>query len=122
MAKCGFDVNKCNRSMLGRGIYFTDNVVKAYQYTQPDDGGMCCVIMARVLLGDFVVATNHSDIPSTSIQPPCKKCMSTVCKKETGTPHPRFDSVVYTGGLNKEFVVYDNWHAYPEFIIFYKRL
>ncbi|KAH3897001.1 hypothetical protein DPMN_021185 [Dreissena polymorpha] len=104
IAKNGFNVKKCRSAMLGRGIYFTDSLVKADQYTHP-------------------VAPNHSDIPSTSIQPPCKECMTTVCKKKmSDNPHPRFDSVVYTGGLYKEFVVYDNWQAYPEFIIFYKRL
>ncbi|XP_052286469.1 uncharacterized protein LOC127882080 isoform X2 [Dreissena polymorpha] len=123
IAKNGFNVNECKTSsMLGRGIYFTDSLVKADQYTKPDESGMCCVIMARVLLGDFVVAPKSSDIPSTSLQPPCKECMTTLCNDKTDTPHPRFDSVVYTGGLYKEFVVYDNWQAYPEFIIFYKRV
>ncbi|KAH3896988.1 hypothetical protein DPMN_021172 [Dreissena polymorpha] len=63
--------------MLGRGIYFTDSLVKADQHTQPDDSAMCCVIMARILLGDFVIATNLSDISSTGVEPQCNKCMTT---------------------------------------------
>ncbi|KAH3840164.1 hypothetical protein DPMN_113608 [Dreissena polymorpha] len=122
IAQQGFDVRFSKGAlMLGRGIYFTDSLVKADQYTRPDDSGMCCIIMARVLLGDFVVTKSCSGIPSTSCQPPCKQCMTSLCNK-SDSQHQRFDSVVFTGGLHKEFVVYDNWRAFPEFIIFYKRV
>ncbi|KAH3854915.1 uncharacterized protein LOC127870854 [Dreissena polymorpha] len=122
IAEEGFDVQKCRRTMLGRGLYFADSVVKADQYTTPDENGMCCIIVAKVLIGDFCVSFNRQNIPPSSQQPPCKKCMKIECSKKHKTEGPRFDSVVFIGGLFREYVVFDNCQAYPEYIIYYKRV
>ena len=95
------------------------------------------MILARVLLGHAYICTT----PTKFVRPPCRspRCMKQECKKHSEF----FDSVIGThrGGINtlytammpsplvsgaqqllfREFIVYDNVHCYPEFVITYRR-
>lgn len=119
----GFDKSISHRTMLGRGIYFTDHPVKADQYTGARDYNgqqtTCCMILARVLLGNSVITKVRNSDLTTATSAPCKLCLSVKCSHEISY---KFDSLIFDGGLFREYVVYDNGLAYPEFVIYYDRV
>lgn len=99
-------------SMFGAGLYFAESSLKADEYAQADDRGLCAMLLSRVVLG----AVNYVDDldPSTRAKELQESCMS-------GT----YDSII--GDREKvrktfrEFVVFDSHQVYPEYIISYRR-
>jgi hypothetical protein len=77
------------------------------------------MFLMRLLLGRIFVTEQDKKYK----QPPCSQCFRDDC---IDARHERFDSVVgvkqQTGGLFREFVVYDRDQCYPEYLITYTRL
>ena len=74
------------------------------------------MILVRVLLGEPYLQRDQK--PPQYRKPPCCKCLQDSCDCNTET----FNSVVDDVRLFREFVVYDQNVAYPEYFITYKRI
>eukprot|EP00438_Fugacium_kawagutii_P019343 Skav204100 [mRNA] locus=scaffold1472:64771:65412:+ [translate_table: standard] len=121
----GFDHRTCVTAMYGAGVYFANAACKIHQYTcEKHNPRRCCgckhertLIIARVALGDFWVAT---ETRRTEGRPPVRSTA-------TGT----YDSIVVNPGwiqdtphpdrhqIHQEFVVCDKDQAYPAYIVQY---
>ncbi|XP_062622275.1 uncharacterized protein LOC134283813 [Saccostrea cucullata] len=107
--------------MFGRGIYCAESSTKADQYADDKDkrGQKGKMFLMRMLLGHIFLTEKDKKYK----QPPCYNCYKDDC---ADPGHERFDSVVgvkqQTGGLFREFVVYDKDQCYPEYLITYDRL
>ena len=77
------------------------------------------MFLMRLLLGHVYITEN----PKKFKQPPCAHCREDTCPKPSHWP---YDSVVgvkkQSGGLFREFVVYERNQCYPEYLITYTRL
>lgn len=112
----GFDASRGgerNGRLFGRGTYFTDVAAKADGYTDAQEDGWHCLIVAQVCLGRV-----HSAVrPMPSLeQPPISGLEGT----------PSFDSVVgedadHGGSLDhREYIVFSGGQALPRYLLWYK--
>jgi len=104
IAQDGFDERVSNLGeMLGGGLYFAEDSCKAGQYSQQNIRRSHFFVLSRVLLG----TPHYTQAPLPDIRRAPHAC----------------DSVVFTPdhdyglGHHREFVVYDRFQAYPEFIV-----
>jgi len=91
--------------MLGAGLYFAEDSCKSGQYAVKTIGRSRShfFVLSRVLLGN----PHYTDEPMPDIRRAPDACDSVVY-----TPsHERTD------GHHREFVVYDRYQAYPEFVV-----
>ncbi|XP_045199859.1 uncharacterized protein LOC123554054 isoform X2 [Mercenaria mercenaria] len=125
--RTGIELNKFRFSKLGRGIYFSEDPVKADQYTgkgRDRKDELCCILVCRVLLGNSVIIRrnvhNHT-VTSQATSAPCKTCLKPEpdCQCSEST---KFDSVIFEGVLFRDFVVYETCSCFPEFAIMYTRV
>jgi len=111
--KEGFDMRK-NRTqdelLFGSGAYFAEAASKFDEYAQADEfSGMCAVLVCRVLCGEMYVALSKLD-PRIYGDPE-------FVDKYDGVLGDREASV----GTYREFVVFKQEQAYPEYLVFYDR-
>lgn len=104
----GFDERAASLGGLyGAGSYFAEHISKADQYCTPhpdnDKNGTFYCFLSRVAMGK---------IHETSSGRSNERRAPNGCDSLVG----QLDSTRY-----KEFVVYDGWQAYPEFLVEYKR-
>jgi len=111
--KEGFDMRK-NRTqdelLFGPGAYFAEAASKFDEYAKADEfSGMCAVLVCRVLCGEMYVALSKLD------------------PRIYGDPEfvNRYDGVLGDReacvGTYREFVVFKQEQAYPEYLVFYDR-
>ena len=104
----GFDERVCSLGgLFGAGAYFAEHISKSDQYCVPDHqgaNGTYFIFLARVAMGKFYETTAARN-------------------NERRSPDG-YDSVLGQIDRNKyrEFIVYDGWQAYPEYILEYKRV
>jgi len=102
----GFDERISNLGgMLGGGVYFAEDSCKSGQYSEKSIARSRShwFILSRVLLG----RPHYSHRPIPEIRRAPHECDSVVFS-------PAHDSVL---GHHREFVIYDRFQAYPEFIV-----
>ncbi|BFZ14792.1 hypothetical protein BsWGS_17831 [Bradybaena similaris] len=115
--------------MFGKGIYTAEKFIKSDQYTDSRSHRAApettlYMILARVLLGNvFLCDHNHPSVASKQsiklTRPPCVQCLKDIC---TCAKQELFDSVMGDGKwIFREFVVYDRFQCYPEYLISYQR-
>eukprot|EP00933_Yihiella_yeosuensis_P064516 TRINITY_DN67905_c0_g1_i1.p1 TRINITY_DN67905_c0_g1~~TRINITY_DN67905_c0_g1_i1.p1 ORF type:complete len:511 (+),score=80.29 TRINITY_DN67905_c0_g1_i1:86-1534(+) len=113
----GLDPRVSNdKSLYGRGSYFTDRLCKALQYAHADDQGLRRVVFCRVLLGDAY----YTDTNLKNLKVPPRREVS----------ERRCDSVVAPEGIlpggrgqrqrHREFVVFEKSQSYPEFVLTFR--
>eukprot|EP00050_Salpingoeca_kvevrii_P005117 m.270636 g.270636 ORF g.270636 m.270636 type:complete len:406 (-) comp11083_c1_seq15:206-1423(-) len=117
----GFDARVSAAGFFGNGTYFAESASKSDQYA--GSGGQTqWMILSRVSLG-----RQHSFAGTDSQlrRPPCVEAGSDGCDVHARCEHKRFDSIVgcsnYLSQSFREFVIYDNSQAYPEYLIEYRR-
>jgi len=98
-------------SMYGPGIYFSDSCSKADEYAVPDDKGLRCLILCRVALGRIL----YDDAVSPDARGLSQKCIS-------GEYDSIFGDREKCRGTYKELIVFDDDLAYPEFLLYYRRV
>ena len=105
----GFDERVCSLGgLFGAGAYFAEHCSKSDQYCTPmppgDRNGTFYIFLARVAMGKFY-RTNSAR------------------QNERRAPHG-YDSVLGQVDHNKyrEFIVYDGWQCFPEYLIEYRRV
>lgn len=98
----GFDERVTNlEGMFGAGLYFAEDSCKAGQYASKDTRGSHWLILSRVLLG----CVHHTCEPMPRIRRAPASCDSVVFSPN------------HTVGHHREFVTYDRFQAYPEYIV-----
>eukprot|EP00105_Crassostrea_gigas_P028096 XP_011449639.1 PREDICTED: uncharacterized protein LOC105343839 [Crassostrea gigas] len=109
-----------DEGMFGRGVYGCESSTKADQYADDKDkrGTEGRMFLMRFLLGHMYL----TEKPNKYKLPPCYHCRRDCC---TNQSHQPYDSVVgvkqQSGGLFREFVVYEKNQCYPEYLITYTR-
>lgn len=102
----GFDERVSNLGgMLGGGVYFAEDSCKSGQYSEKSIASCRShwFILSRVLLG----RPHYTHRPVPEIRRAPHQCDSVVFS-------PAHDSVL---GHHREFVIYDRFQAYPEFVV-----
>jgi len=111
----GFNERLCSTGgYYGAGNYFADRCSKSDQYTTADRKGNYWLFLARVCLGHPL----HLAVG---------KCLNNCRELQLvpgGKGGRRYDSVIGCPGAGgyTEYVTYKGVHAFPEFIILYKRV
>lgn len=113
IAQQGFDARVASTGLYGHGVYFAHEACKALQYAMLRVGDGAVVIVSRVILGDPFYITGSN----TSLKRPPER---------NGGTHELWDSVVANPGIpssapmgkqvHREYIVYEQYQAYPEFI------
>eukprot|EP00960_Hanusia_phi_P076693 768599-Hanusia_phi.AAC.2 len=119
IAEFGFDerVGLVN-GLFGAGIYMAENASKSDEYCTPDRQGLCYMFLVRAVLGTPFEALQQLKMAR---RPP----------SIPGQNNRLYDSVIGVTSKShpgaflqkyREFVVYDGYQVYPEFIIVFKRV
>ena len=91
----------------GDGVYFAKDASYSETYTQPGPHGERCMYLARVLVGKYTAGKQGMKSP-----PPI----------DPTKPEILYDSVVNRKDNPTIFVIFNDFHCYPEYIITFKRL
>ena len=89
----------------GDGVYFAKDASYSKGYSQPSSHGECCMYLARVLVGKYTAG---------------KKGMKTPPAIDPSKPEILFDSVVNKMDDPMIFVIFNDFHVYPEYLITFK--
>lgn len=104
VAKDGFDVSISRlEGLFGGGLYFADSATKSDQYTYPASNAQRrAMVLTRVALGSVYNASEQ--------------------RQQARRAPDGFNSVLGKAATYfPEYVIYDGWLAYPEFIVEYER-
>lgn len=115
----GFDLKFCGTgagSMYGKGLYFAECSSKSDEYAKDETSGVYkdqfSLLLCRVVLGEQLILTAGGEAVHTMI--------SESIKSEA------YDSIMgdreASVGTYREFVIYEDSLAYPEYLVFYKRV
>jgi predicted RNA-binding Zn-ribbon protein involved in translation (DUF1610 family) len=121
ICKSDFMVNLAGSNagtLYGNGIYFGESSSKSDEYAKQEEegiySGLCAMLLCRVTCGRMwytdKVNPNHDDIERYCMNPETKSHNCVVGDREQAR------------GTYREFVVFDNDLAYPEYIVIYKRV
>ncbi|CAK0839896.1 unnamed protein product [Prorocentrum cordatum] len=102
----------------GRGTYFTSQACKGHQYTESSaKTGLRAVILSRVIVGD-VFCTDRVDTELR--RPPNNERTGRLYDTVVAKPGPKkgLDGLIHRQA-HTEFVIFEKYQAYPEFIIQY---
>ncbi|CAH1781386.1 unnamed protein product [Owenia fusiformis] len=115
--------------MAGKGVYLAESSTKADQYADSKDArseGEKHMFLMRALLGNIYVA----DVTKQYPRPPCIE-YNNGCPEPCKESHQMYDSILIVNRppkhtnqgrlLFREFVLYGENLAYPEFLITYER-
>jgi len=97
-------------TLYGSGIYFADSVSKSDEYCTASNEGVRCLLLCRVSLGRIL----YTDEVSPNTTEITNKCL-------TGEYNSVLGDREKCRGTFKEFIVFDDDQAYPEYIIYYTR-
>jgi hypothetical protein len=104
----------CKTGMLGAGLYFAESSTKSDEYVKPNAKNHFPIIFARVTLGRI----NYCDKPDPSKDPGRDKlevsCLS-------GSYHSVLGDRIKARNTYREYVVYDHFQVYPQFVVWYSR-
>eukprot|EP00931_Biecheleriopsis_adriatica_P084306 TRINITY_DN5808_c0_g1_i1.p1 TRINITY_DN5808_c0_g1~~TRINITY_DN5808_c0_g1_i1.p1 ORF type:complete len:258 (+),score=35.62 TRINITY_DN5808_c0_g1_i1:104-877(+) len=98
-------------TLYGRGLYFSESTGKSDEYSIEDSRGLCCMLVCRVTLGRILYT--DEEYPNTSTLVRC--CVN-------GTNHSVLGDREKIRSTFREMIVFDADQAYPEFLVWYKRI
>jgi len=105
----------CKDGLFGAGLYFAENSSKSDEYVKPSKEGLFPIILCRVALGRINYCAEKDPVAHpgrTALQDSCS----------TGGYHSVLGDRKKVRGTFREFIVYDHFQVYPQFIVWYKRL
>ena len=102
-----FDIRFSREGMWGKGNYFAANASYSHGFSFNAAGNYRKMLVAWVLTG-----RSYNSPPHKFDKPPLRR-------QEAGGIRRRFDSVNGTTGGSKVFIIYDNSHSYPAYLITY---
>jgi len=102
-------------SLYGKGIYFGENSSKSDEYASDDPSGIYAGLYAMLLCRVTCGRVQYTDALHPNVDELVHRC--------TGTSE--YDSVLgdreKARGTYREFIVYNNDQAYPEYVVIYRR-
>ena len=113
----GFDMRFSRDGVWGRGNYFAVNASYSDSYAFDAGDGIKKMFAAWVLTG----RASPSKPKSTLTKPPLLSESSDDGDDSSTAVQHRFDSVCGTIGGTRVYITYDNVHAYPAYLISYKK-
>jgi len=115
IAQNHFDMSfACKTGLFGAGLYFAESGSKSDEYVKPDKSNHYPIILARVSLG----RVNYCSAPDP-VRDPGRERLEGSCIK--GEYHSVLGDRKKAKGTYREFVVYDHYQVYPQFIVWYSR-
>jgi len=117
-----FKVNLGGNGLFGQGAYFAESSSKSDEYVSTDDDnifqGLYATLLCRVMMG----RVKYTDAE----KPKQDKDLLKAVIGDGSTFYPRYNSTLgdreKVRGTYREFVVYDDNQAYPEYIVLYRRV
>eukprot|EP00927_Polykrikos_kofoidii_P023196 TRINITY_DN21428_c0_g3_i1.p1 TRINITY_DN21428_c0_g3~~TRINITY_DN21428_c0_g3_i1.p1 ORF type:complete len:1240 (+),score=181.34 TRINITY_DN21428_c0_g3_i1:201-3920(+) len=104
----------CKTGMFGAGLYFAESISKSDEYVKPSTTNQYPVILARVTLGRINYCPELDPIKNPGRAALERSCLC-------GDYHSVLGDRKKARGTYREFVVYDHFQVYPQFIIWYSR-
>ena len=105
----------CKTGLFGAGLYFAENSSKSDEYVKGDHKGWYPMILCRVTLGRIYYCANAD--PTTD---PGRDKLEDACT--SGAYHCVLGDRVKARGTYREYVIYDHYQVYPQFIVWYTRI
>lgn len=105
----------CKTGLFGAGLYFAENSSKSDEYVKGDHKGWYPMILCRVTLGRVYYCANVD--PTTD---PGRDKLEAACTG--GAYHCVLGDRVKARGTYREYVIYDHYQVYPQFIVWYTRI
>jgi hypothetical protein len=104
-------------TLYGKGVYFGENSSKSDEYAKEEEDGIysgfCAMLLCRVTCGRMYytdkVNPDHDDIYAK-------------CTGPSRTHHSVLGDRQKARGTYREFIVFDNDLAYPEYVVIYRRV
>ncbi|KAJ3122238.1 E3 ubiquitin-protein ligase dtx3l [Physocladia obscura] len=106
----GLDNRVANGGLLGRGIYFADDVQKSMGYD-----GQSTILVFCVMLGDCLHVPVHTLVQTAVREPPKTEA------QKRNKDDLFFDSIVSKPSTANEYVIYNAAQCYPLYAISYTR-
>jgi len=104
----GFELNHARRGLFGAGIYFAESASKADEYAGNTEDNLHVMLLSRVVRG-VVYRVEKPDS--------CLHIKSKIKRKYDSVLGDREAAV----GTYREYIVYDEAQAYPEYAVIYRR-
>ncbi|CAJ1442118.1 unnamed protein product [Effrenium voratum] len=104
----------CKTGLFGAGLYFAENSSKSDEYVKGDAKGWYPMILCRVALGRV-----HYCASSDPTTDPGRDKLEASCT--SGPYHCVLGDRLKARGTYREYVVYDHFQVYPQFIVWYTR-
>lgn len=98
-------------TLYGRGVYLAESCSKSDEYCQENDERLCCMLVCRATLGNI----NYNDEKSPPVDALVRSCTH-------GPRHSVLGDREKCSNTFKEIIVYDDNQAYPEYVIWYRRV
>lgn len=105
----------CKSGLFGAGLYFAENSSKSDEYVKGDAKGWYPMILCRVTLGRIYYCANTD--PTTD---PGRDKLEAACTG--GSYHCVLGDRLKARGTYREYVLYDHYQVYPQFIVWYTRI
>ena len=86
----------------GDGVYFAKDACHSKIFSQPGPRGERCMYLARVLVGKYTKGEQGMKAPPA---------------RDPSKPELLFDSVVNNMDNPTTFVIFNDYHVYPEYLI-----
>ena len=100
-----FSFSPLSGAAYGDGVYFAKEASYSKTFSKQGPQGECCMYLARVLVGKYTTGTPGMRAPPS---------------RDKSKPEILFDSVVNTADDPTVFVVFNDFHVYPEYLITFK--
>mmetsp|Transcript_35857 Transcript_35857/g.65119 ORF Transcript_35857/g.65119 Transcript_35857/m.65119 type:complete len:1223 (+) Transcript_35857:97-3765(+) len=105
----------CKTGLFGAGLYFAESSSKSDEYCQGDARGRFPMILCRVALGRINYCPNVDPVKDPGRDKLEGSCIG-------GEYHSVLGDRKKARGTYREFVVYDHYQVYPQFIVWYSRV
>jgi len=116
IAKNHFDMAfACKTGLFGAGLYLAESCSKSDEYVKPDDKGHYPVMLVRTTLGNINYCASVD--PTTD---PGRDKLQNSCT--AGDYHSVLGDRKKARGTYREFIIYDHYQVYPQYIVWYSRL
>lgn len=117
ISRKGFDLQQAGSgrgSLFGRGLYFAESCLKADEYAKKNDRELFALILCRVTLGNV----NYCDVEDPTA---IRESLRSSCRASTDFYHSVLGDREKTRKTFREFVIFDENQAFPEYIVWYSR-
>jgi len=104
----------CKTGLFGAGLYFAESSSKSDEYVKPDTKSHYPMIIARVALGRINYCAELDPAVNPGRDALERSCIG-------GEYHSVLGDRKKARGTYREFVLYDHYQVYPQFIVWYSR-